>query len=115
MDLVKPEIKSYDCVTYDPIDSYEFKDNRNVDFWMNFTIGLEDSEAGDDFEVRVATYNNIELTESIEHTILLEQYSFDLVLSQIDDILSKCQGEDWVEISGKLAKYMHWEFQDYQP
>lgn len=112
---MKPEIKSYDCVDYDPIDSYKFKNNCNVNFWMNFTIGFKDSEAGDNFQVRVATYNNIELTESIEHTILLEEYSFPLVLTQINDILSKCQGEDWDEVSGKLAKYMYWEFQDYQP
>ncbi|RYV01200.1 hypothetical protein SOPP22_16735 [Shewanella sp. OPT22] len=112
---LKPEIKSYDCVDYDPIESHEFDDNFDVTFWMNFTIGLSNSVGGDNFLVRIATYNNIELTESIDHTILLDEYSFPQVLSEVDDLLSKCQGNNWEEISSKLSKYMHWEFQDYQP
>ncbi|PST85534.1 hypothetical protein C9I91_22580 [Photobacterium jeanii] len=112
---LKPEVKSYDCIDYDPIDTYKFDDPDDVDFWINFTIGPVDFDGGDNFQVRVATFSNIGRNESPRHCILIDKFSFSQVISKVSEFLSKCEGRDWEEVSIKLSEFMCWEFQDYKP
>jgi Immunity protein 8 len=111
---MKPIINRYDCVDHDPIDSWVPEDPANVDFWMNFTIG-SGGAAGDDFQVHVLTNSQVERSISTQYAIILPIYRWDLLLAVVEKILDHCQGEDWVEVSGKLSRYMHWEYQDYKP
>lgn len=111
---MKPVIVSYDCTDYDPIDKWVPDDPYNVDFWMNFTIG-PDMKGGDNFQVHIATPNNLNGKNSDKHAIVLNEYSWPSVLAAVEHMLEKCQGTDWSEISEKLSQLMCWEFEDYQP
>jgi hypothetical protein len=111
---MKPILNSYDCVDHDPIGSWVPDDPLNVDFWMNFTIGPDDT-SGDNFQAHVMTTAQIGRTTSTQYAIILESYSWARLLAEVEKILGQCQGKDWVEISGKLSHFMYWEFQDYRP
>lgn len=111
---MKPIILSCLCVEYDPINEWIPDDPLNVDFHMNFTIGLEKT-AGDKLHVRVITKNCIQEHQRIERAIVLNTYSWPLLLDAVETILENSQGKDWAEISTKLSKQMDWEFENYQP
>lgn len=111
---MKPIIINYDCTDHDPIDKWVPDDISDVDFWMNFTIGL-DSERGDNFQVRVVTPNNLHGKNSVKHAIVLNEYSWSKVLAVVESMLEQCQDIDWVSISERLSKLMHWEFENYKP
>jgi len=111
---VIPIIISFDCVDYDPIDSWEFPDTNRVDFWMNFTIG-PDQKGGDNFQLHILTTEMAQSKTSLTHAIILERYSWDAVLLKVNEILNQSKGEHWDTISTKLSKHMAWEFEDYQP
>ena len=111
---MKPIIVSYDCTDYDPIDKWSPDNILDVDFWMNFTIG-QDMKGGDNFQVHIITPNNLKGKNSDKHAIVLNEYSWLYVLSAVDNMLEKCQGSNWSEISEKLSKLMYWEFENYQP
>ncbi|MCE2570946.1 Imm8 family immunity protein [Motilimonas eburnea] len=112
---MKPEIKCFDCTDFDPIETYHFDDLNDVDYWINFTIGPTGFDGGDYFQVRVTTFSNVGLKESIQYCILLEHYSFSQVLARVNKILSQCEGQDWHEVATKISEYMRWEFHDYKP
>jgi len=111
---VTPIIIGFDCVDYDPINLWLFPNPKRVDFWMNFTIG-PDKRGGDNFQLHVLTTEMVMPETSTANAIVLERYSWDALIQQVNKILEQCQGETWDIISSKLAKYMEWEFDNYQP
>lgn len=109
-----PIIIDYDCTDHDPIDLWEPENPLDVDFWMNFTIGY-DKKGGDNFQLHVITPNNLQGPDSAKYAIVLNNYKWESVLAEVNKILGLCHGSDWEEVSAKLAKYMSWEFENYQP
>jgi len=114
MKLKRAVIVSYDCADIDPIEKWIPEDKYDVDFWMNFTIGL-DQNGGDNFQVRVVTPSNLRGEESGQYAIILNSYSWTAVISSIEVMLEQCQDIGWSGISNQLSKLMYWEYQDYQP
>ena len=115
VNLQQPVIKSFDCVDHDPIDEWIPVDPFDVDFWMNFSIGVEESKGADNFQVHVVTHETIKNTKDKKYMIVLDSYSWPKLLKQVEDILMKCEGYDWSDISEKLSKYFYWEFDNYKP
>lgn len=111
---MKPIIIGYDCTDHDPIDKWVFDDVSNVDFWMNFTVGL-DHKGGDNFQIRIVTPNNLKGKNSAKYAIVLDEYSWTKVMAEVEVMLEKSQDTDWEGISEKLAKLMCWEYENYQP
>jgi hypothetical protein len=109
---VTPIILSFDCTDYDPIDSWIFPEPKSVDFWMNFTIGLDQS-GGNDFQLHVLTSDMVASNTSLSNAIVLDCYTWDTVLLKVNAILDQCSGENWEEISIKLSKHMAWEYENY--
>lgn len=110
---MKPVIISYDCTDHDPIDEWVPEDAYDVDFWMNFTIG-PDIKGGDNFLVRVVTPNNLHGKNSAKHAIVLNEYTWAIVLAEVDAILEHCQGISWTGISAQLSQYFQWEYDNYK-
>jgi hypothetical protein len=48
------------------------------------------------------------------HTLLLDRWDPELVERAIGDLCRRTEGENWHEIAVKLARYGHWEFEDYR-
>jgi hypothetical protein len=111
---MKPIIISYDCTDHDPIEEWVPDDVFDVDFWINFTIG-PDMKGGDNFQVHIVTPNNLHGKDSEKYAIVIKQYSWSSLLTVIINMLEKCQGRNWSEISEKLSQLMYWEFENYQP
>lgn len=111
---MKPVIVNFDCADHDPIDSWQPSDPSVVDFWMNFTIGTDPS-AGDNFQVHIVTKAALSGEATGKHTIVLDRYDWDSVLSEVECLLEQCSGSNWSEISEKLSKHMYWEFENYVP
>lgn len=111
---MKPIIISYDCTDHDPIDKWVPDNVFDVDFWMNFTIG-SDSKGGDNFQVRVATPNNLRGNNAAYHAIILNEYVWPKVLSAVEAILGQCQDPNWEDITRQLSQLMYWEFENYTP
>ncbi|WP_370979716.1 Imm8 family immunity protein [Agaribacterium sp. ZY112] len=111
---MKPIILSYDCSDHDPIDEWVPDDVFDVDFWINFTIGL-DEKGGDNFQARVVTPNNLHGKNSEKHAIILVEYSWVEVIAAVEAMLEQCQGISWIGISEELSQLMYWEYDNYQP
>ncbi|MGC3835272.1 Imm8 family immunity protein [Moritella viscosa] len=84
-----PIILSFDCTDYDPIDSWIFPEPKRVDFWMNFTIGLDQS-GGNDFQLHVLTSDMVTSNTSLSNAIVLDCYAWDAVLLKVNAILDQC-------------------------
>lgn len=110
---MKPIIISYDCTDHDPIEGWVPDDAFNVDLWINFTIG-PDIEGGDNFMVRIVSPKNLHNKDTAKHAIILNEYSWPKVVTEVASILEQCQGTSWAEVAEQLSHFMHWEYDNYQ-
>ena len=110
---MKPIIIDFDCADHDPIDEWVPSDPFDVDFWMNFTFGY-DQTGGDNFQVHIVSHKNLRGPNPEKYAIIIHEYSWQAVLESVNEILQKCQGKDWDEVSKKLSMFMYWEFENYR-
>lgn len=112
-----PQIKSFDCVDHDPIEQWVPSDPNDVDFWMNFSIGMAGEEGADNFQVHVVTRKSSSSSSAVEpkYSVVLEAYSWPALLKAVAAVLESCKGSNWNDISAKLAGKFAWEFDSYTP
>lgn len=83
-------------------------------------IGPREEESADIFSFEVCTpkwfsKNRLESATFARHIVFVSEYDEQAVKSLIADIVAKTTGNTWVEVAGKLSRYLLWEFEDYQP
>ncbi|MBW3086325.1 hypothetical protein KEM60_02538 [Austwickia sp. TVS 96-490-7B] len=49
------------------------------------------------------------------HRLVVERFDWPVLRSYIERHVRQCEGATWVEVAEKLARFGHWEFEDYQP
>ena len=112
MNLQIPRIISFDCADHDPIEEWVPSDPYDVEIWVNFQIGLDDSEVGDNFVAHVLTHKAISHAKDKKQiSLVLPVYSFELLMTEMQSLLSKSSGSDWLEIQDKLRGKLHWEYE----
>ena len=48
------------------------------------------------------------------HYIIVPRYDWDTIKRALTDICAAAPGDDWESITAFLARYGHWEFEDYK-
>jgi hypothetical protein len=44
----------------------------------------------------------------------VRKYNYDEIINEVKQIIEKCNGKDWTEVSLKLSRHFDWEYEDYQ-
>jgi Immunity protein 8 len=116
-----PVLKRFDCTDIDPVERW-LPASSEVCYWLTLSIGTADSEAADDFQVCVATPDGLKSSVgrrikpkgATPPPIVLQEYSWDGVLLEIDRRLAVCAGTDWAEMQEKLRLLFNWEYEGYK-
>jgi len=113
--MIKPVIRDFSCIDIDNIETWVPEDSTDVDFWLTLMIGI-DAHGGDNFDIHIVSPKNLKPgSQSKKYTVVINDYSWTKLSIEIDRILSKCEGYDWLDISGQLSKYFHWEYEGMAP
>ncbi|MEO0415299.1 MAG: Imm8 family immunity protein, partial [Verrucomicrobiota bacterium] len=117
--MTTPQLRGFDCIDYDPIDEWQPSSSAEVYYSLCLHIGTPDEEGADLFYVDVATpqaINELNLGKRMsERGIVVNPYSWENVLNEVQGILERCKGEDWNQQSELLAKHFNWEFENCRP
>lgn len=104
-----------DLATYSPPESDDFG------FLLQLLIGPENADGMESFQVVVCTpkwlskkHHQSEIVIGRHHLIVFE-YDYNRLMAFVRSYVSQCAGENWKEIALKLARFGHWEFEDYVP
>jgi hypothetical protein len=100
--------------------SFEPEDPSNFSLEVAAEIGAAGEEGSDLFYFSVRTARALEHDpppkgfEFLHGHVLLNRWSYELLLRAIGDLCSKTEGDDWNELATKLSRYGRWEFEDYR-
>lgn len=50
----------------------------------------------------------------VRHVLLVNEYDEQIIKNAVTDIVEKASGATWRQVATKLARYMFWEFEDYE-
>lgn len=95
---------------------------------LTATIGPPNQDGGSLYYLHVCTPEwlkySVEHDSKIgalwgRHLLIVDSFDADkiesLIQSKLDDISNNFSGNNPVELSERVARYAHWEFEDYQP
>jgi hypothetical protein len=89
---------------------------------MQAEIGPVDVEGGDTFSFEVCTPSGLARRFDAagrpfwgRGKLIVRAFDPDSVEAALDQYVRSISGNDWGEVAGKLNRFMHWEFEDYQP
>lgn len=115
---MRAEVKRFAMVGGEFSD-YWPEDVKSFCIGADVTIGPEGSLGGDIFSFEVCTprwllRRECEQPDFVRHTILVDEYDEDAIKNLVRNLVENTTGETWSEIATKLARYMFWEFEDYE-
>lgn len=105
----------------EPLEKYCPDDPVNFGTWIRLMIGPENSTGSESFDILVCTPDWIKVQYEIEraiwgrHMLIVLEYNFDLIKTEVNHYIENCTGSDWGVIAQKLSRIGKWEFEDYVP
>jgi len=104
-------------------DSLEF-----FSLWITVTVGLVGQDGGSLYQLHVCTPDWIKYALQYEaddaslwgrHMLIVEKFDADkieiLIEKKVEEISMTFPDDEPVELSKKVGRYAHWEFEDYVP
>lgn len=100
------------------VDSYYPDDDKCFSLSLLLSIGSEDSNGADNFDLFVCSpewiSKNVWESRIFRHTLITRAYNINEIKKIIESHIAKCDGNSWLEVAEKLSRYFAWEYEDYQ-
>ncbi len=105
----------------EPLESFSPDDPTRFMVWVTLSIGLEGTEAADDFQALICSARS--LAAMVEGSgivvgqplIVAETWDYPLIRQRIEDYCAACEGEEWEDILPMLTRLGLWEFENFNP
>lgn len=115
---MRGEIKSIHLIDYD---DWQYTPDNPLEFCVaaEALIGPEGMEGLEIFSFEIcspqwfAKYRGRGAT-FIRHMLFVNEYDEEAIKNAVAELVTQFSAETWVELANRLARYMLWEFEDYQ-
>ena len=102
------------------LSEYWPEDPENFCLGVDATIGPAEGEGGEIFSFEVCSPRWLELNRThdatfIRNILIVNIYDQSAIKNALDKLVDGVSGQSWSEIANTLARYMFWEYEDYQP
>lgn len=93
---------------------------HNFCLWLTLSIGPEDIEGDNLFQIAVCTLDWLahqlsrDSTYILRHMMLVNSFDFELISKKLNEIVLNSQRTNWEDTTQILCRYFAWEFEDYQ-
>lgn len=118
---MKPILKDLDSADITDFFAYQPEDPEDFGFQLTLTIGADELEGADNFDLMVATPKRIQKMHPNQSAILLRhylvvfRYDFNEILDVLNNYIRSIEEDNWEKVAGKVGRIAHWEFEDYKP
>lgn len=93
--------------------------DSDVLFLLEMEIGDKAADGADLFYVVIATPEGLRSDSPrsvlVERaTLVFSEFSWDIVKTTLQNILTRCSGDSWNAAVVRLQRYFQWEYEDYR-
>ena len=97
------------------------EESDNFAFLVQIMVGRDTGPGEESFDVLVCTprwllenHSNEEILTG-RHKLIVFSYDYQRLHRFIENAVSEASGSNWQEVASRLARFGHWEFEDYVP
>ena len=114
---VHAELRGLHSPDVDDLSAFAPDEAFNV--FIEATIGLKGEPGAEEFSFTVCSplwlCSDVERHDVISrrHLLFMKEYNYDALLRYIHKCLAHATDRNWNEVALKLARWSHWEFEDY--
>lgn len=94
-------------------------DNKAIAEFVYLEIGEKGTKSSDGFTIRLATPQGLKNLSSLNGIIaerpliIMDEYNFQDLWKWLEDIVSSCEGDTWLQSVEHLRRYFDWEYDNY--
>ncbi|MFN8629634.1 MAG: Imm8 family immunity protein [Chloroflexota bacterium] len=105
----------------DALDRWRPSSPRDFELLLEAEIGPAGGEGSEVFTLRavgpdwLAAHDGDKGFRWGRGLLVLQEWDFAVAERAISDLCRRTEGEAWADVAIKLARFMHWEFEDYRP
>jgi Immunity protein 8 len=115
---MKAKLKRIDLNSAVLLEQFRPEDPECFGFWLNASIGSDETEGADDFQILVCNREWLERErgkKNPERYVLLDgKYDATLIIELLSQHLDSCTGNSWIEVVAQISKIGVWEFEGYK-
>lgn len=117
--MIRAKLKDWISPDIPEVWNWRTQSPGDVRYYLEMTIGTEDRRGGDLFGLMIVSPQALVKFEAEpaiwgRHHLIVTDYSWQVVIDHVNKVLDICKDDTWTEVAGKLSRYFHWEFEDYQ-
>lgn len=117
---LRPVIKGYYSSDVKNLSTWLPASLEEVYYPLELSIGTRGDHRADIFQVVVATPEAIRSRLSSKtrclvgrHILLVVEHDWPSISKYCESIVEKCSDDTWEKVASRLARFFHWEFEDY--
>ncbi len=117
--MMKAEIRRFHSPDAMDLDSWAPEDKACFGIVVQAIIGPKDGIGEESFDFVICSPKWLEAMVSkagsmlVRHHLLVQTFDLAEVKETIGSVVRGADGQDWIEIANKIARYGKWEFEDY--
>jgi hypothetical protein len=116
---MQPDLKDLTTADDEPLDEIIFVEGEDFELSLLASIGPQGDGGADLFYLTALSPSKVEsLTKDgprlFRHYLVMKSFNATTVREVIESLCHRTNAANWHEVAGKLARYMAWEFEDYQ-
>jgi hypothetical protein len=105
--MIIPKIKQYECLQYDPIESWTPEESTKVHYQLVVFVGPSNDDSSVMFYIDVISGKT---GFAPRKSLVLEKYSWQLVVDLLTEKIRLCAANSWDETTDRLRGFMDWEY-----
>ena len=100
--------------------AWEPTDNKTISEFIYLEIGEKGKKNSDGFTIRDATPEGLKNLSPINKIIaerpliIMREYNFQELWKWLEDVVSSCEGDTWLQSIEHLKRYFDWEYDNYK-
>jgi hypothetical protein len=116
---VRAELRRLYSPDADPLPAFQPDDPECFGVFVQAFVGPQGGEGEESFGFMVCTARWLE-GRSFEkgfawgrHHLFLKRWDYSVLERVVRDLCTHAEGPDWESVAARVARYGHWEFEDY--
>ena len=117
--MVKPHIHGYYSSDVDDLSTFQGGEREDIYFPLDVYIGSTEKGGADVFQIQIASPEAMrsrfeeQICVSGRHHLIVMDYDWKSIRSFLEELIASCESDNWDKVTEKLARYFHWESEDY--
>jgi hypothetical protein len=117
--MITPGLQGFFSSDVENLNGFRPSSLADIYFPLELSIGVKGEKAADLFQILVTSPEALRKRAKTNiygpgrHCLIVFEYDWPAIKAYLEELVLKCAADTWEEVTQKLSRYFHWEYEDY--